>query len=129
MAIISEARLSGAEATPAVDIEAWTVEQAAQALAATSLSTHPPARSNNVTIEIPLDESVPAAPETDAASGPRVKQAVHTVYRRREPIRRDSQKRRELLLKGKEGSRRRQRWENGIAHQRCHSIPTLTKLY
>jgi hypothetical protein len=33
----------------------------------------------------------------------------------KEPGRRDSQKRREALLKGKEGSRRRQRWENGIS--------------
>ncbi|KAF3480788.1 uncharacterized protein GIQ15_06135 [Arthroderma uncinatum] len=35
-----------------------------------------------------------------------------STYRRREPLRRDSLKRRESLLKGKEGSRRRQRWEN-----------------
>ncbi|KAF3942274.1 hypothetical protein ABW19_dt0203812 [Dactylella cylindrospora] len=32
---------------------------------------------------------------------------------RRTPLRRDSMRRREALLKGKEGSRRRQRWENG----------------
>ena len=31
----------------------------------------------------------------------------------KEPLRRDSMKRRDALLKGKEGSRRRQRWENG----------------
>ncbi|KAH8679048.1 R3H-associated N-terminal domain-containing protein [Tricladium varicosporioides] len=33
---------------------------------------------------------------------------------RKEPLRRDSLKRRETLLKGKEGSRRRQRWENDM---------------
>lgn len=32
-----------------------------------------------------------------------------------EPRRRDSMKRREALLKGKEGSRRRQKWENGTS--------------
>lgn len=31
----------------------------------------------------------------------------------RQILRRDSLKRREALLKGKEGSRRRQKWENG----------------
>ena len=31
----------------------------------------------------------------------------------REPMRRDSLNRREALLRGKEGSRRRTRWENG----------------
>ncbi|KAL9104786.1 MAG: hypothetical protein Q9187_008861, partial [Circinaria calcarea] len=36
-----------------------------------------------------------------------------TYLPRQEPLRRDSLKRREALLKGKEGSRRRQRWENG----------------
>ena len=32
---------------------------------------------------------------------------------RRPPSRRDSQRKREMLLKGKEGSRQRRRWENG----------------
>ncbi|EMC93243.1 hypothetical protein BAUCODRAFT_36916 [Baudoinia panamericana UAMH 10762] len=92
-------------------VEAWTVSQVSNALAATSLAdalgTDRPARGTTVAIDIPLDESihqdqpVPHRPE-----------AVHTVYKRRTPIRRDSQKRREALLKGKEGSRRRQRWEN-----------------
>lgn len=99
--------------SPAIDIEAWTVEQAAEAFNATTLSPAAgvSARGTLVTIDIPLD-APEAAPE---ASAPRAKpEAVHTVYRRREPIRRDSLKRREALLKGKEGSRRRQRWENGI---------------
>jgi hypothetical protein len=61
----------------------------------------------SVTIDIPLDEPPPTT--TPKAARP---EAVHTVYQRRTPIRRDSQVRREALLKGKEGSRRRQRWEN-----------------
>ena len=41
-------------------------------------------------------------------------QDARSEYRpRREPLRRDSLKRREALLKGKEGSRRRRQWENG----------------
>jgi hypothetical protein len=51
-----------------------------------------------VTLSIPLDA------RTENASGD---------AKRKEPLRRDSLKRREALLKGKEGSRRRQRWENG----------------
>jgi hypothetical protein len=78
----------------AVGIEAWTVS------ALESLSVSPTARGTGVTLSIPL--------ECDAAATP-----SKTAYKRKEPLRRDSLKRREALLKGKEGSRRRQRWENG----------------
>lgn len=92
-------------------IEAWAVSQAADALAATSLSPlsaipREP-RGMSVTIDIPLDEPPPATKPKSARPEP-----VHTVYKRRTPIRRDSLDRREALLRGKEGSRRRQRWEN-----------------
>ncbi|KAI7250456.1 hypothetical protein KC335_g17062, partial [Hortaea werneckii] len=50
---------------------------------------------------------------------------VHTVYKRREPIRRDSQKRREALLKGKEGSRQRRRWENDRLLSNPYAQPPL----
>jgi hypothetical protein len=40
-------------------------------------------------------------------------------FRRRESVRKDSMKRREALLKGKDGSRRRQRWENGGCFVPC----------
>ncbi|KAE8371952.1 R3H-associated N-terminal domain-containing protein [Aspergillus bertholletiae] len=76
-------------------------------------------RGTTVTLSIPLDDPVPSVGDTSA---PRVKilsqtstqtQQVPSVsFRRREPLRRDSLKRREALLKGKDGSRRRQRWEN-----------------
>jgi len=58
-----------------------------------------------VVLTIPLDHN-PEAIDTTADA--------EDVQARRKPIlRRDSMKRREALLKGKEGSRRRHRWENG----------------
>ncbi|KAI9795007.1 MAG: hypothetical protein M1816_000027 [Peltula sp. TS41687] len=64
-------------------------------------------RGTSVSLSIPLDEH----PHQGAGSG-QASTLPTQAHRRREPIRRDSQKRREALLKGKEGSRRRQRWEN-----------------
>lgn len=85
-------------AAPSVDIEAWTMS------ALESLSVSPTARGTGVTLSIPLDSS---RDRDNAEIG-------KTAYRpHKEPVRRDSLKRREALLKGKEGSRRRQRWENG----------------
>ena len=102
----------GAYGASTIDIEAWT-EQATAALNTASLSS-PAVRGSSVTLAISLEERstitqqqpVHAAVEDDAqeASRPRL-----------EPLRRDSLNRREALLKGKEGSRRRQRWENGIS--------------
>src|SRR6266536_1521495 len=84
---------------PSIDIESWTVS------ALQSLSVSPSARGTGVTLSIPPDSS-----RHDAARDTGAK----TSYKpRKESIRRDSQKRRDALLKGKEGSRRRQRWENG----------------
>lgn len=75
-----------------------------------------------VLLTIPLD--TPIEPEreqksttttTAATDGScQVTEVEHESAVKRKPIfRRDSLKRREALLKGKEGSRRRQRWENG----------------
>jgi hypothetical protein len=76
-----------------VEIKAWTVS------ALQSLNISPSVRGTGATLSIPLDSD-----EARKA----------TSYKpRKEPLKRDSQKRREALLKGKEGSRRRQRWENG----------------
>ena len=87
-----------------ISIEAWT-EQAVQSLNAISLSTPSGVRGTSASLAIPLDDE-PAGDHAADDTGP--------VDRpRREPLRRDSVKRREALLKGKEGSRRRQRWENG----------------
>ncbi|KKK13118.1 hypothetical protein P175DRAFT_0439225 [Aspergillus ochraceoroseus IBT 24754] len=112
-------------------ISAWT-EQAAASLenltltesiptggVAQSTTTRTALRGASVALSIPLDDPLPV---TDLDSTPRVKllgqpvkdtrQVPNVAFRRREPLRRDSLKRREALLKGKDGSRRRQRWEN-----------------
>lgn len=112
-------------------ISAWT-EQTTASLQNLSLSqdastreadaTVTALRGTSVSLTIPLDDH-PAT--TEGRPAPRAKvandvdderpQRVSLTYRRREPSRRDSLKRREALLKGKEGSRRRQRWENGMS--------------
>ena len=102
-------------------VEAWTVDQAADVLNETSLSspTPQPIRGQTVKIDIPLDETQLQAPPKPRPEN------VHTVYKRREPIRRDSLKRREALLKGKEGSRQRRRWENDRLMDNPHAQPPL----
>jgi hypothetical protein len=80
--------------TSSIQIEAWTVS------ALQSLNISPSARNTGIPLSIPLD----AEEQPSKAS---------TYKPRKEPLKRDSQKRREAVLKGKEGSRRRQRWENG----------------
>ncbi|KAF2222750.1 hypothetical protein BDZ85DRAFT_282793 [Elsinoe ampelina] len=118
-------------------IESWTIEQTANLLASTSITSHAPSarpttpRGTSAPLAIPLDTPSPSpaptpasglfpsnlpvsspAPPAGTSPADRERERVHTVHRRRSPIRRDSQKRRDALLKGKEGSRRRQRWEN-----------------
>lgn len=98
--------------TASVDIEAWTVS------ALQSLSISPVAVGTGNPLSIPLDED-----SRQAAAATRMKlrnvtidpDAVGTsdTSRRKLPRRRDSMDRREALLKGKEGSRQRRRWENG----------------
>ncbi|CAD6448493.1 0ae18326-4f2e-4cba-9a64-98a46c3fa7e9 [Sclerotinia trifoliorum] len=98
MAIYSSVPPPAQQASAGPDIEAWT------ASALESLEVSPIARGTGVTLSIPLehDESL----EDTAPSRP-------AVYKpRKELLKRDSQKHRESLLRGKEGSRRRQRWEN-----------------
>lgn len=79
-------------------------------------------RGTSVSLTIPLDDHPSTteprpAPRAKIANGAGEErpQRVSLSYRHREPSRRDSLKRREALLKGKEGSRRRQRWENGMS--------------
>lgn len=94
-----------------IDVEAWT-EQATESINAISLSSSAPVRGTSVSLAIPLDER--ATKRTTRADDEQYLQDASAISRpRREPLRRDSLKRREALLKGKEGSRRRQRWENG----------------
>ena len=113
MAIYSKVS-SYVQSTPArepLNIEAWT-EQATRSLSAVSISS-PGVRNTSESLGIPLDER----PEPKAASTTSKGQNDHrpdrTYCARREPLRRDSMKRRDALLKGKEGSRQRRRWENG----------------
>jgi hypothetical protein len=95
-----------------IDIEAWT-EQATVALGAVSITTPGDAvQGTSVTLAIPLDEhDAPSAAAHPYGASVAAKEGGS--YRRKAPLRRDSMKRREALLKGNEGSRRRQRWENG----------------
>lgn len=115
----------------AIDISAWT-EQAAASLQVLDISDSVaeiefPISSSNAatavrgtsnTLSIPLDgpivkSSTPRVTIVRSSGEENVSTVPSNVYRRREPLRRDSMKGREALLKGKEGSRRRQRWENG----------------
>ncbi|KAI4133223.1 MAG: hypothetical protein LQ338_000281 [Usnochroma carphineum] len=94
-----------------INVEAWT-EQAAESLNSISLSSPGGVRGTSVSLAIPLDEQA-AARRTHTKEEERPVPDASTAHPpRREPVRRDSLKRREALLKGKEGSRRRQRWEN-----------------
>ncbi|EEH38831.1 hypothetical protein PAAG_08558 [Paracoccidioides lutzii Pb01] len=71
----------------------------------------------SASLTIPLDDehhahnSLPIRGKT-ATNGEDNAPVASATYHRREPLCRDSLKRRDALLKGKEGSRRRQRWEN-----------------
>jgi R3H-associated N-terminal domain len=98
-----------------VHIEAWVEGSTLQALNALSLSESAASATTNVrgtavTLEIPLDDHHGPQPQT---LGVQREEPVRRVLVPRRVSSRDSLKRREALLKGKEGSRRRQRWENG----------------
>ncbi|KAK1042049.1 hypothetical protein LTR12_004602 [Friedmanniomyces endolithicus] len=101
-------------------VEAWTVSQLSSTLASTTLTPRP----TSITLDIPLDTTTTTTQPTSPPPRPRSEPA-HTVHKHRAPIRRDSQHRREALLKGKEGSRRRQRWENDRLLSNPHAQPPL----
>ena len=88
-----------------IDLQAWT-EQTAQSLNAISILPPGGVRGTSVSLAIDLNEDS----RRKAVSG----EATTNAYRpRHKLLRRDSLERREALLKGKDGSRRRTRWENG----------------
>jgi len=100
-----------AASTVTVDIEAWTLS------ALEALSVSPVARGTGNPLSIPID----GAPSARTAARTAVlvdpdHPAAGLTPPHRPPSRRDSQKRREAVLKGNEGSRARRRWENGMAH-------------
>lgn len=94
-------------ASGTIDIEAWTIH------ALQSLSVSPDSRgTGGQPLAIPLDNhsrarGVTIALDEEQAAGAGI------APPRRMPMRRDSLKRREALLKGKEGSRQRRRWDMG----------------
>lgn len=103
----AQAANTAATAAP-IDIEAWTVS----ALQSLSLS---PNAAGTTGLSIPLDEPLGhggRAPAKVTVHDPRA-MADGISPPRRPPSRRDSMKRRDAALKGKEGSRQRRRWENG----------------
>jgi hypothetical protein len=99
-----------------VDVAAWT-QHAVQAMKGLSLHADPskPTVATPGTalgLQIPLDGE---HGKTSAnGEGITAGQAVREGYvLRRKSSARDSMRRRDALLKGKEGSRQRRRWENG----------------
>lgn len=85
--------------SPGIDIDAWTIS------ALQSLSVSPITLGTNVPLSIPIDEPVTKRTVTIPPTTP-------DDVPRRPPSARDSMKKRDSLLKGKEGSRQRRRWEN-----------------
>jgi hypothetical protein len=96
-----------------IDVNAW-VDEAAGTLQSVSITPSKTTRGTSVTLAIPLDEHTSPHQQRVAPNEPTNTDHAPVYKPRREPLRRDSLKRREALLKGKEGSRRRQRWENGM---------------
>lgn len=97
-----------------VDVAAWT-QNAIQAMNGLSLHSDPakPTQGTAVGISIPLDDE--HGKGTANGEGITAGQAVREGYvLRRKSSQRDSMRRRDALLKGKEGSRQRRRWENGM---------------
>ncbi|MCJ1387328.1 hypothetical protein MMC18_000170 [Xylographa bjoerkii] len=112
------------QGTQRINIEAWT-EEATASLRAVTLVDPAIVRGTSAPFAIPLDEhpkpsnrSAAAAAENDDAEA-----ALTTPARKL--LRRDSLDRRNALLKGKEGSRRRQRWENDRLLSNPHAVPPL----
>ncbi|PHH87624.1 hypothetical protein CDD83_8621 [Cordyceps sp. RAO-2017] len=96
---------SAAPPASALDIDAWTVS------ALESLSISSVARGTGTPLAIPIDERAPP-PRSQDPSSVRPAAAKTPDQPHRPPSRRDSQRRRDAILKGKEGSRQRRRWEN-----------------
>src|ERR1700761_2859458 len=98
-----------------VDIDAWT-DETIQSIRKLRVTSSPAAVRQGVTLSIPID-TLDTSRSADKPEGIRVNAPLRhendeTEARPRELRRRDSLKRREALLKGKEGTRRRQKWEN-----------------
>lgn len=98
-----------------IDIEAWT-EQATAAMGSVTIAA--PGEvvgATAVTPAIPLDDDALASGGPVQPAGVAAAAKEGGLYKRKAFLRRDSMNRREALLKGKEGSRQRRRWENGTS--------------
>jgi R3H-associated N-terminal domain len=106
--------ISPPQTSPAIrqgaSAEAWT-EQVTETLRSVDLSAAAVRRSPGGT-SVALSVALDARRESEAIRDHGTRHG-HPTDRGSEPVRRDSLKRREALLKGKEGSRQRRRWENG----------------
>jgi hypothetical protein len=114
MAVIDE--IPQAAAPQPIDIEAWT-QQATAAMSSVTISA--PGEvvgATAVTLAIPLDDHDIATGGAVQPVGAAAVAKEGGLYKRKAPLRRDSMNRREALLKGKEGSRQRRRWENGTLY-------------
>ena len=98
------------QGTQPINVEAWPAEATASLRVATLVESTT-IRGTAAPLAIPLDERAKAS-NRPAADGDDDAEALPTLPHRK-LLRRDSLDRRNALLKGKEGSRRRQRWENG----------------
>jgi hypothetical protein len=106
-----------------VDVEAWN-STTLKALNRLSLTSPRPIRGTSVSLSIPLDSDAPAPvikPEIDNDAIGDEAIAGHSPLRRK-TSRRDSMRRREEVLKGHEGSRRRQKWENGMTSPKLQHV-------
>lgn len=103
-----------------IEVQAWA-DEAAEALHSVSINGTPAsARPTKVTISIALDEDARTARQRKEARAQEAEDASHPRNDKR-----DSMKRREALLKGRDGTRRRQRWENGMCIARYEVSPVL----
>lgn len=142
--LVSMATSSPHDTAPqGIDIEAWTDSAvAAVPLSTASISASIVAapttirRTTSMSLDIPLDAEAEKSQTQQRREARELKARIlardagdsdddgpaPTGYVRCQsggkPRRRDSMKRREALLKGKEGSRRRQKWENGTSNAR-----------
>ncbi|MCJ1403968.1 hypothetical protein MMC11_007191 [Xylographa trunciseda] len=111
--------------TQPINIEAWT-DEATASLRTVTLAAPASVRGSSAALAIPLDEHPKLANRSlgAAADNDDDFEAASTSPRRK-LLRRDSLDRRNALLKGKEGSRRRQRWENDRLLSNPHAVPPL----
>lgn len=121
MAVIDEIPQEAAAPQP-IDIEAWTEEATAAMSSVTISAPGEVLGATAVTLAIPLDDDTLATGGPVRPVGAAAAAKEGGLYKRKAPLRRDSMDRREALLKGKEGSRQRRRWENGTYWPFCPDL-------